>query len=251
MQIRIYVTGRIGLLARDGFVDDWARVGQQGRIVFCFLAVEHVRAISQDELAEEIWPRALPSSWERSLSALVSRIRAMIRRAGLSPACLQASFGCYQLCVPPDVWIDLDAAASGIDEAEGYLRMGDFKAAWSWAQVAHHIARRPFLPGADGSWATRTRGKLTDISVRAHDCLGEIYLWKGEPAMVVWHAEQAVALEPYRETSYQHLMRGYAAGGNSALAHRAYERCRTVLSTELGVPPSRQTQAVYAEVMKF
>ena len=64
------------------------------------------------------------------------------------------------------------------------------------------------------------------------------------------HAREAVALEPFRETSYQLLMRAHAAVGNRAEALRVYERCRCLLSEELGVPPSSQTEAVYLEILR-
>ena len=48
-----------------------------------FLAAEHVRPLSRDELASEIWPASLPAAWESSLKAIVSKVRAALNRAGL------------------------------------------------------------------------------------------------------------------------------------------------------------------------
>jgi hypothetical protein len=42
--------------------------------------------------------------------------------------------------------------------------------------------------------------------------------------MAVRHAEQAVAPEPFRETTYQRLIRDHATAGNRAEAHDARER---------------------------
>ena len=44
-------------------------------------------------------------------------------------------------------------------------------------------------------------------------------------------------------------MRAHAAVGNRAEALRVYERCRSLLSEELGVPPSSQTEAVYLDIL--
>jgi DNA-binding SARP family transcriptional activator len=55
---------------------------------------------------------------------------------------------------------------------------------------------------------------------------------------------------PFRETGYQLLMRAHAAVGNRAEALRVYERCRSLLSEELGVPPSSQTEAVYLDILR-
>ena len=250
MPLRIYLAGRVCLESDGQILDDWHGAGRQGRLAFAFLASEHRRAIPREELAEELWLREPPPSWDRAVSAIVSKLRALLGQAGLANTALLSSFGCYQLRLPGDVWIDLEAAAAGIDRAEGALRAGDPRQAWGWAQVAYHIARRPFLVGEDGPWATRNRGELRDMLVRAHECLSEIFLWSGESAMAARHAEQAVALETFRETSYQRLMRAHAAAGNRAEALRIYERCRCHLAEELGVSPSPQTEAVYLDILR-
>jgi DNA-binding SARP family transcriptional activator len=45
-------------------------------------------------------------------------------------------------------------------------------------------------------------------------------------------------------------MRAHAAVGNRAEALRVNERCRSLLSEELGVPPSSQTEAVYLDILR-
>lgn len=116
--------------------------------------------------------------------------------------------------------------------------------------ITHQNSRRPFLMGEEGPWATQKRAELRDMLVRAHDCLSEIFIFSGEPALAAKHAEQAVILEPFRETSYQLLMRAHAAAGNRAQALRVYQRCRSLLAEELGVPPSPQTEAVYLDILR-
>ena len=116
--------------------------------------------------------------------------------------------------------------------------------------MAYQISRRPFLMGEEGPWVTLKRSELRDVLVRAHECLSEPGIWGTEPAYAVKHAKEAVAIEPFRETSYQLLMRAHAAVGNRAEALRVYERCRSLLSEELGVHPSPQTEAVYLDILR-
>ena len=63
------------------------------------------------------------------------------------------------------------------------------------------------------------------------------------------YTKEALALDPYRETSYVQLMRLHMSQGNRAEALRAYEQCRAILAHDLGVTPSSQTEAVYREVL--
>ncbi|HEX4781108.1 MAG TPA: bacterial transcriptional activator domain-containing protein, partial [Usitatibacter sp.] len=81
------------------------------------------------------------------------------------------------------------------------------------------------------------------------ECLAQAYVWNGEPQIAVDIARELVEMQPYRETGYQLLMRAHAAAGNRAEALRVYERCRALLTRELGVAPSQETQAVHREVL--
>jgi SARP family transcriptional regulator, regulator of embCAB operon len=249
MPLRIYLTGRI-LVEDDGniLLDERRLMGRQGRLVFAHLACEHLRAVSRDELAGELWPDTAPPSWERSLSAIVSKLRALL--AGLPNVTLNGSFGHYQLALPADAWTDVEAAVGAIDHAESALRGGEPREALGWAHVAYQISRRSFLMGEEGPWVTLRRAELRDVLVRANECLGEPSIWPKEPEYAVRHATEAVNLEPFRETAYQLLMRAHAAVGNRAEALRAYERCRCLLSEELGVSPSPQTEAVYLDILR-
>ena len=251
MLLRIYLTGRV-LIEDNGTIlfDERRLMGRQGRLVFAYLVGEHLRAVSRDELAEELWLDTVPPSWERSLSALISKLRALLASVGISNVALNGSFGHYQLLLPSDVWIDVEAANVAIDRAESALRRGKLQEAWGWAQVTYQVSRRPFLMGEEGPWVTLKRSELHELLVRAHECLSEPSIWHTEPEYAVKHAKEAVALEPFRETSYQLLMRAHAAVGNRAEALRVYERCRSHLSEELGVSPSPQTEAVYLDILK-
>jgi SARP family transcriptional regulator, regulator of embCAB operon len=252
MPLRIYLTSRV-LVEESGTVllDERRLMGRQGRLAFAYLVGEHLRAVSRDELAEELWLGAVPPpSWERSLSALISKLRALLASAGIPDVALSGSFGHYQLLLPAEVWIDVEAASEAIDRAESALRADKPPEAWGWAQVAYQISRRSFLLGEEGPWVTLKRSELREVLVRAHECLSEPSIWHTEPEYAVRHAKEAVALEPFRERSYQLLMRAHAAVGNRAEALRVYERCRSLFSEELGVHPSPQTEAVYLEILR-
>lgn len=248
--LRIFLTGRLCVEGPRAFVDPLAFPGRQGRVAFGYLVTERGRPVARDELIEVLWPGESPPSCDIALSALVSKLRSMLRRLGLPPGVtLTSAVGCYELRLPADVWVDLEAAADAIHEAEGALRNGDPRAAYGPSAVAHHIARRPFLAGESGTWIDARRARLQAILIRALECRAEVYLWNRENALALEAAREILGREPFRETGHQLLIRAHAATGNTAEALRAYEGCRRLIAEELGVDPSRETKAVYERVL--
>lgn len=247
--VRIYLAGRLSLEVDGCRIDQGAFPGQQGRVAFALLVMERSRPVSRAELVDALWPAETPPSCEAALNAVVSKLRALLTRTGLDASTLVASQGCYELCLRADAWVDLEAAADAIHEAETALRAGDAGAAYGPSAVAHHIARRPLLPGAEGSWIDARRTRLRNTLLRALECRAEVYLWNAEYPLAIDAAQELVTLEPLRESGHRLLIRALSAAGNGAEALRAYERCRRVIAEELGVDPSRQTKAVYESVL--
>ena len=117
--MRVYPTGSFCLESGEHLLAESALPGPQSRHLLGFLAAEHVRPLSRDELASEIWPASLPAAWESSLKAIVSKVRAAISRAGLPGAeLIRNAFGAYQFRLPQPGWVDVDAVVLAVHLAE-------------------------------------------------------------------------------------------------------------------------------------
>jgi SARP family transcriptional regulator, regulator of embCAB operon len=250
LTVRVSLTERVSIEAGGVVVDEQRFPGRQGRLVFAYLLAAQGRPVPRDELADALWGDHPPARWEKALSVLVSKLRALLSECGVDGASsLTSAFGCYKLTLPAGAWIDVDAAADAVERAESALLTGDLDEARSHASTAADLARRSFLPGEDGSWVEEQRRELRDVLVRALECLGDASLGAGEFAEAVRHAAEVTELEPFRESSYRTLMQAHAAAGNPAEALRVYERCRRFLADELGAYPSPETESIYRELL--
>jgi len=249
--LRIYVTGKLSIETGSRLFGQEAFPAVQGCLAFARLALDHGHAVGREDLAELLWPRRLPRAHDGALSAIVSKLRSLLSRAGLEKsAVLSTMSGGYQLSLPRTAWIDYEAAGHALHEAETALRARRWKKVFAPANVAYLIGRRPFFIGEEGEWLDERREKLRTLFVRGAECLAAFYLAEKEPTLAVEAAKEVVQREPFRETGHRLLIRAYAAAGNRADALWAYEKCRKLISEELGADPAPETQAIYRRVLR-
>ena len=245
--VRVRLLGRLGIEHGQRWLDGSALPGRQGRIVLAYLALCHY-PVSRDELADLVWPDALTAAWERDLSAVVSKVRAALDSVDLG-SLLHGALGCYELQLPAAARVDVEDAVRFVEDAESAWRVGNRDVALPAAATAANLARRPFLPAERGLWIERRRDELRATLLRALDLLAQGLMVGPYKDDALRYTKEAVALDPYRETSYVQLMRVHMSQGNRAEALRAYEQCRAILAHDLGVTPSSHTEAVYREVL--
>ena len=251
LQPRVSLLGRVSLETDGRAVDEARFPGRQGRLLFAYLVAERGRAVPRDELAEALWGEAPPPTWDKALTGIVSRLRALLAEQGIDGgSALTGAFGCYRLELPEGTWVDVLAAATAADEASAALAAGDIDKASSDAALTESLLREPFLPGEEGPWVEQKRRELADVRSRALAVLTDASLRSRDAQEAVKWAEQAIALEPFRESGYRSLMEAHAAAGNRAEALRVYERCRRLLAEELGAYPSPETETVYRGLLE-
>jgi peptide/nickel transport system substrate-binding protein len=252
LELRVSLAGGVAVEADGVVIGEDRFPGRQGRLLFAYLVLEQARPVPRDELAEALWGEAPPATWDKALTVLASKLRTLLTEVHRGGAItLTGAFGCYRLDLPEGAWVDVLAAANALREAEAVLAAaGDLESAKAAAMRAASVARRPFLPGEEGSWVEEKRRELTDVRSRALRCLADASLGLGNASAAAKWAEEAIALEPFRETGYRRLMEAHAAAGNRAEALRVYERCRRLLADELGAYPSPETEAIYRGLLE-
>ena len=249
--MKVFLAGRIAVEAEGVVIDERHFPGRQGRLLFAYLVAQQGRPVPREELADVLWGDAPPATWDKALSVLVSKLRAVLGESGVDGAtALTAAFGCYQLDLPVGTWVDVLVAESAAMEAEGLLETNEPQHATASAALAESLTRSPFLPGDDGPWVDEKRRELGEVRTRALSALAEASLRTDKPAEAARWAELAVDAEPFRESGYRRLMEAHVAAGNRAEALRVYERCRRLLAEELGAYPSPETESIYRSLLE-
>lgn len=242
---RIQLCGRLTARIEGRRVED-DLPGRQGRLLFVYLAAHRRRPSTRSELMQVLWPDRPPAAADTALSALLTKLRGVLGQ--------RAVVGKQEvhLVLPPDAWIDLEAASEGLHRATSAVAQGDWARAWGPSRVALHVALRGFLPGYEAPWIDERRRHIDDILMRAHECVAAIGLGLAgsELSSAERSARALIKLAPYRESGYRFLMEVLAGQGNVAEALLTYEQLRLLLREELGANPGPATQALHKRLLQ-
>ena len=233
-RVKVQLCGRFAI-ELDGRRVEGELPGRQGRVLFAYLAVNRNRTLTRAQLLDALWA----DGRDGGLAPLLSKLRRTVPLDGL------------RLALPPDSWVDVEAAADAVHRAESALAQGDWHRAWGPSQVAMFVTGRPFLPDEDAGWVEETRRELEGVHLRAMEAYARAGLGIGgtELAAAVRTARELTRREPYRESGYELLMRALAGEGNRAEAVLAYEELRTHLRDDLGLSPSDAAQELHRELL--
>ena len=247
---RVYLCGQVTVERGERILTDAALAGPQGRLLFAFLGTRRTQPVSKSQVIDAVWGPEAPPSADSAINALVSKLRASLRKMGLPPPHgIATEVGTYQFSVP-SIWIDIEHARTAIDRAEGAIRQRSVVEAWSNANVAAAITRPSFLPDEQRAWVHRERERVARVLRRALLVLSAVSTASGEYELGIQHASEALANEPFDEMACQALMRAHAVAGNRAEALRVYANCRRLFRDELGADPSEKTSAVFLEILR-
>ena len=249
--LRVYVCGRLAIEYDDSVLREADFPARQGRRLWSYLVLNRKRPVSRDELVEALWGNDVPDTWDTTMTALVSRLRRLLRQIPLpeSQFVIRGEVCRYSLQLPLTTFIDYERARHAIHATETLLRQASYDAALAEARVALEVAGRSFLTGEDGAWIVGERRLLRDIHLRALECTVEAELARSNPATAAWEARELVRLDPLRESGYRLLMRALVEDGNLAQVPKVMRDCRQALAEHAAIVPSAETEQLYQRLV--
>ena len=221
MALVISLTGQAAIAA-NGSADAKVKLRRRESPALALLVANRHRPVTREELAEGLWGDDLPRSWDQLVRGIAVTLRAGFTPAGhVGTDVLRTDYRGYQLHLPADTVIDVEQAAEAVDAATGALGAGDPGLAEREAGQAVEIAARQFLPGASGAWVERRQAEVRELYVHGLEVLAEAAEALHDWAAAVKAAEEAVELEPFRDSSYRRLMSAHSRSGSRSGALRA------------------------------
>ena len=249
-KIQIYTLGTLQVVRDTKAVteSDWHT--RQARQLLKILITERPRPVSTDRLIEILWPESTPAAAATTLRSAINALRNVLepnRRNRAPSAYIVTETPGYAFCGHVDIWLDVDTFEQLLDQAE---RTAEQPARRAMLEAALELYKDDYLisdPYAD--WAQNERERLRERYFTALLQLATIQAEVGQYAAAITTCRRILARDEVRENAYQALMRYQAESGDSAGALLTYERCRAILSEELGADPSPLTQQWHQRIL--
>ena len=238
-----------------GPVEAWAaqrrlEIGPpQHRLVLAALLVDAGRVVTTETLVDRVWGDRPPMGARRSLHAIVSRLRQVLRQADLtgsrSPDVVYRSGG-YLLDIDGG-GVDWHRFLDLLDAAR--REPSDLDRARLLRQ-ALDLWRGTPLAGLPGDWAARTRENWGPRRLDAAVSWAEAELGAGRSGEVIGPVRELVDEYPLAEPLMAVLMRALVAASRPAEALDRYAAARARLVGELGAEPGSELQALHQAILR-
>lgn len=249
-KIRIYTFGTLQVV-REGVAvteSDWHT--RQARQLLKILITERPRPVSTDALIEILWPNSTPHAAATTLRSAINALRNVLEpdRPNRAPSrYIVTQTPGYAFHLSPEIWLDVDEFEHLLNRANN---LTDSALRLQLLERAIELYSDDYLisdPYAD--WLQAERERLRERFFNALLLAADIYAEIGHYTEAITVCRRMLARDEVRENAYQSLMRFQAESGDSAGALLTYERCRTILSEELGADPSPLTQLLHQRIL--
>jgi LuxR family maltose regulon positive regulatory protein len=244
--VKIYTLGRFELEV-DGKPLSISRSQQKPLLMLKALIAFGGEEVSEDLLADALWPEAEGDAARKSFDTTLHRLRKFFGnenavriqsgRLSLDPACF---------------WTDIWAFERLTKEAASLRDEDDLKkssAAIGLYEKAVALYKGHFLPSdTREAWATPSRERARTRFVVAVTRLSRHFQAGKNFEKAIEFLQEGLAVEDLSEELYQGLIASYQQTGRDSEAAAVYHRCRKMLSETLGVEPSTRTEEIYSSL---
>jgi two-component SAPR family response regulator len=203
------------------------------------------RAVPKQKLQEMLWPDAESAAATAALDMVISRLRKLLGE----PDAIRVEDG--KISIATDrVWLDVWAFDRDVDALQSALQRRDDESTVD--RVGRRLLARyggPFLGNEDPQrWSLAARDRWQSRFRRSLADAGRYWEQRGDWPRAIALYDRALDEDSLAEELYRRLMRGHLARGEPAEAARVYRRCRDMLSVQLGIPPSADTEALFKSI---
>lgn len=246
---RIHTLGHFSLLRNDQPITFTGKAQRRPLDLLKALIAYGGQRVREEQLTEALWPRIDGDSAHRSFTTTLHRLRKLLGedRALLLQEGRLTLNGQY-------FWVDTWAFEQTAAEIERLLKgprdKVDDIGLTRLADRLLALYTGPFIASdTDEAWYISPRERLRNRFMRSMGDIGHYWQQAGQWDRAIDYFQRSLEADSLAEGFYRHLMLCYRQLGRKAEAIDVYQRCRKTLSAVLSVDPSRETTAIYENLI--
>lgn len=239
--IKIYTLGRFEILRNDTPLPYAGKEQKKPLELLKALIALGGRNVPRERLTDLLWPDADGDLANKSFETTIGRLRKLLGNDG------HLICRSRQLSLNPDTcWVD-SLALWQLVEA---IRTTPAGRAAALCKKAYGLYQGQFLPADTGlAWSAARRETLRNGLLRISLKAGRHHEEAGEWEQAADYYLKGIETDSLAEEFHRRLMICQRQLGNHSDAVKSYQRCRSLLRTELGIDPSPETTAVYSAIV--
>lgn len=239
--LKIFTLGRFELLKEEKPIPFSRKIQQKPLALLKALIALGGKRVKEEQLSDILWPEADGDNAYNSFTTTQHRLRQLIGHENA----IQYKEGRLTLderyC-----WVDVWAFERLLNEAAEMKNKGAAEKAVQCIEKAIYLYKGSFLADEmDQSWIISTRERCRSRFIRSLTWLGHYWQDRKDWGRALESFQNGLEIDDVAEDLYQELMICYRELGRLAEALSAYQRCRKMLSTILGIAPSPKTEAIF------
>jgi len=218
--------------------------------LFCYLLLHRDHSLPRETLASILWLETTTTQSKKNLRQALWQLQSALGSQN-EPA------NDRLLLVDPD-WVQLNS------EADLWLDVAEFERVYNLVQKTPgqeidntaaqllqetvQLYQGPLLEGWYQDWCLLERERLQSMYLAMLDKLMNFTEAHYDYETGLLYGMRIMCYDRARERTHRRMMRIYYLLGDRAEALRQYERCAAALDEELGISPSKSTQALYKQI---
>jgi DNA-binding SARP family transcriptional activator len=233
--VKIYTLGSFSVRVHDEPISFGRKVPRKLLALLQAIIAFGSNEVPEQQLVDAIWPDEDGDTGHRLFRVALHRLRKLLGSADLIRQSAKSVTIDRNRC-----WVDAWAF-------EALLRNQDL--AQRDCRAAIELYRGHFLsPVEDATWLVAARARLRGRFTQAATSHGHALESEARFDDAIAHYQRSLDIDALAEPLYQGLMRCYDRLDRHSEAVATYGRLRQALSVTLGVPPSAQSERLYASV---
>ncbi|HUO84336.1 MAG TPA: response regulator [Thermoanaerobaculia bacterium] len=236
-ELNIYLFG--GFEARFGEGPALTFPTRKAQALIAYLAVTRGVTHSREKLVGLLWGETTEVLARHSLRQTLVELRRTLTREDGEP-----------LLVTDLESVALDPERFEVDTVR-FAKLAVATSADDLSRAAE-LYRGTFLEGFSlreepfEEWCLTQRRRFSELALLAHSKLLTLQIEHNQKEEAIQTALRLLSIDPLQESVHLALMRLYLQIGRREAALRQYQHCASLLSTELGVVPGKETRDFYA-----